>query len=144
MYVDFGLSQEMESPKGKAKLSKPLEPQVYLVLPFFFNSFRCDAEINLFAFLLISNTLGSIWIQEHSSSNLDDRQASKAVLYHLEIFVWKPNEFVRFARTFYRNIGTFSANLSKLFPNLFIRHWKVGQETSKLGGGGVTHEPFWL
>ena len=87
MYVGLGLSQEMESPKGKAKLSKPLEPQVYLVLPFPFNSFRFDAEINLFAFLLTSNTLSSMLIQEHSSSNLDDRQARKAVLYHLEIFV---------------------------------------------------------
>ena len=25
------------------------------------------------------------------SSNLDDRQAGKAVLYHIEIFVWKPD-----------------------------------------------------
>ena len=87
MYVGLGLSQETESLKDKSKLSKLLEPQVYLVLPFPLNSFRFDAEINLFAFLLTHNTLSSMLIREHSSSNLDDRQASKAVLYHLEIFV---------------------------------------------------------
>ena len=41
--------------------------------------------------------------------------------------------FVRFARTFCQNVGTFSANLCKLFPNLRIRNLKDGQETSKLG-----------
>ena len=88
MYVGLGLSQETESPKGKSKLSTPLEPEVYLVLTFSFqNSFRFDAEVNLFAFLLTSNTLSNMLIQEHSSSNLDDRQASKALLYHLEIFI---------------------------------------------------------
>ena len=53
-------------------------------------------------------------------------------------------KFKRFARTFCRNVGTFGANLCKLFPNLRIRHLKVGQETWKLGGGGGggTHEPF--
>ena len=33
-------------------VSKPLE-RVYLVLPFFFNSFRLEAETNVFAFLLL-------------------------------------------------------------------------------------------
>ena len=105
-------------------------------------------------FLLSSShpTLSSMLIQEHLSSKLDDRKASKAVLYHLEIFVWKPHalpssisfknptrqkrswmKFERFDRTFCRNVGTFGANLCNLFPNLRIRHWKVGQETSKLG-----------
>ena len=42
-------------------------------------------------------------------------------------------KFERFARTFCRNVGTFGANLCKLFPNLRIRHSKVGQETWKLG-----------
>ena len=56
MYVGLGLSQETESPKAKAELSKPLEPQVYLFLPFSFNSFIFDAEINLFASLLTTNT----------------------------------------------------------------------------------------
>ena len=55
MYVGLGLSQEKERPKDKSELSKPLEPLVYLVLPFSFNSFpKIDAEINLFAFLLTS------------------------------------------------------------------------------------------
>ena len=51
-------------------------------------------------------------------------------------------KFVRFARTFCLNVGTFGANLCKLFPNVRIWHSKVGQETSKLaggGGGGVGH-----
>ena len=97
MYLGLGLSQEMESLKGNyVKLSKPLESYVYLVLPFSFNSFRFDAEINVFAFLLTSNTLSSMLIQEHLSSNLDDRQASSTILkssfenlmlYNLEIFV---------------------------------------------------------
>ena len=42
-------------------------------------------------------------------------------------------KFARFARTFCQNVGTFGTNLCKLFPNLRIRHSKVGQETSKLG-----------
>ena len=64
-------------PKGKArpKLSKSLEPQVYLVLSFPFNSFRVDAEINLFACLFTSNILSSILNRGHSSSNLDDRSS---------------------------------------------------------------------
>ena len=48
-------------------------------------------------------------------------------------------KFVRFARTFCRNVGTSGANLCKLFPNLCIRHSKVGQETSKLGGANMNH-----
>ena len=48
-------------------------------------------------------------------------------------------KFERFARTFCRNVGTFGANLCKLFPNLRIRHSKVGQETWKLGEGGGGH-----
>ena len=51
-------------------------------------------------------------------------------------------KFERFARTFCRNVGTFGANLCKLFPNLHIRHLKVGQETSKLGGGGARMNRF--
>ena len=47
-------------------------------------------------------------------------------------------KFERFARTLCRNVGTFSANLCKLFPNLRIRHSKVGQETWKLGGHAWT------
>ena len=43
-------------------------------------------------------------------------------------------KFERFARTFCRNVGTFGANLCKLFPNLRTRHSKVGQETSKFPG----------
>ena len=42
-------------------------------------------------------------------------------------------KFARFARTFCWNVGTFGANLCKLFPDLRIQHSKVGQETSKLG-----------
>ena len=51
-------------------------------------------------------------------------------------------KFERFARTFCRNVGTFGANLCKLFPNLSIQHSKVGQETSKLGGGGARMNRF--
>ena len=42
-------------------------------------------------------------------------------------------KFSRFARTFCWNIGRFGANLCELFPDLRIRHSKIGQETSKLG-----------
>ena len=127
---------------------------MYLVLLFSFNSFRFDAEINVFAFLLTCNSLSSMLIQEHLSSNLDDRQASKAVLYHLGNLRLKISrstilkfsfenlirqkrsriKFERFALTFCRNVGTFGANLCNLFPNIRIRHSKDGQETSKLGG----------
>ena len=41
-------------------------------------------------------------------------------------------KFARFTRTFSRNIGTFGTNLSELFPDLRIRHSKIGEETSKL------------
>ena len=54
-------------------------------------------------------------------------------------------KFARFARTFCQNIGTFGANLCKLFPDLRIRYSKVGQETSKfffLGGGGARMNRF--
>ena len=71
-HVDLGLSQETERPKGKAKLSKPLE-KMYLVLPFSFNSFKFEAETNLFASLLTSH-FEQYLDQEHSSSYLDDRQ----------------------------------------------------------------------
>ena len=78
--------------------------------------------------------------QEHSSLNLDGRQTSSAVLYHLEIFVWKrhvPKEILngiwKICSNILSNVGTFGANLWKLFPNLCIRHSKVGQETWKLG-----------
>ena len=42
-------------------------------------------------------------------------------------------KLARFARTFCRNIGTFGANLWELFPDLRIRHSKIGQETLKVG-----------
>ena len=51
-------------------------------------------------------------------------------------------KFERFARTFCQKVGTFGANLCKLFPNLRIRHSKVGQETWKLGGGGACMNRF--
>ena len=41
-------------------------------------------------------------------------------------------KFAGFARTFCWNIGTFGANLCELFPDLRIRHSKIGEETSQL------------
>ena len=73
IHVGLGLFQETERPKVKAKLSKHLE-KVYLALPFSFNLFRFEAETSLFASFLTSHTLSSVSIQEHSSSNLDDRE----------------------------------------------------------------------
>ena len=47
-------------------------------------------------------------------------------------------KFARFAQTFCRNIATFGGNICELFPDLRIRHSKIGREALKLGG---THEP---
>ena len=111
---------------------------MYLVLPFSFNSFRFEAETNLFASLLISNTLSSTLIQEHSSLNLDDPRASKALLYR-HIFDWKvhaPKEILNEICKIWSNILLECWNIwsesCKLFPDLRIRLSKVEKEASEL------------
>ena len=114
-----------------------------------FNSFRFDAEIYLFAFLLTSNTLSSILIQG-PSRNTQIQILTIAKLAAPSSTILKSSfenvtcqkrswiKFEKFARTFCRNVGTFGANLCKLFPDLQLRHSMVGQETWKSGGHAWT------
>ena len=44
-------------------------------------------------------------------------------------------EFATFAPTFFWKIGKFGVSLCELFPDLRVRHLKIGQETSELGHG---------
>ena len=138
MYVGLGLSQETERPKGKAKLSEPFE-KVYLVLPFSFNLLRFEAETNLFASLLTSHTLSSTWSQSRNTQ-VQILTTAKALLYRLEIIVWKahaPKEILNEICRICSNILLEYWNIWRQFlwavPDLRIWHLKIGQETSKLG-----------
>ena len=72
-HVCLGLSQDTERPKGKAKLSKPLEG-LYLVLPF--PLVRLDLkQKQIFCFPPHISNSEQCLDAEHSSSNLDDRQS---------------------------------------------------------------------
>ena len=130
--------QETERPKGKAKLSKPLE-KMYLVLPFSLNLLRSEAETNLFASLLTSHTLSSISSQSRNTFKFrfwrSPRPSSTGLKSSFEKLTPQKKswmKFARFAQTFCWNIGTFGANLCELFPELRIRHSKIGQETLTL------------
>ena len=122
IYIGLGLSQKTESPKVRAKLSKPLE-KVYLVLPFSINLLRFEVETNLFASLITSHptlwaaSRGSI-LSQSSSTQVQILTIAKALLYRLKIFVWKahtPKEILN--------------DIWKICSKILLEYWNIRHES---------------